>query len=431
MTWTDRIIWQKGVLLSTQYFQQQDRHRDQPIQRALRAAQPHGWGMAEMVIDQALLAKGRFALAQASGFFEDGTAFALPGEADDPPPLHLGDHARGAIIYLARPVGGLADRTEAANDPGHALYGASSPPPDLPTGRARLSYLLESDERIGYLCIALARVKHVSADWRVTLDDRFIAPSLLSSASSSLSAVLAELVILLNERGETLAARLGATTARRVSHRADFLLLQSLNRWLRLIAHWADAPHLHPVDLYTALLQMAGELATFSEATRRPRPYPAYRHADLQSSFAPVIADLRRSLAMVLERTEISVADQKRSRTARVRALIGRAGLPDANFVLSVQADMPADELRQLFPAQAKIGAIELIHDLADKAEPGIAIRPLPVVPRQIPFQSGASYFELDRSSPHWQQMPGSGGFAIQVSGEFPNLRMELWAIQG
>ena len=45
---------------------------------------------------------------------------------------------------------------------------------------------------------------------------------------------------------------------------------------------------------------MAGEFATFLE-TRRPTAYPAYRHDDLQRSFAPVVADLRRSLSAVLE----------------------------------------------------------------------------------------------------------------------------------
>ena len=40
-------------------------------------------------------------------------------------------------------------------------------------------------------------------------------------------------------------------------------------------------------------------------------------------------------------------------------------------------------------------------------------------------------YFELDRGSPHWQLMQNSGGFAIHVSGDFPNLRLELWAIRG
>jgi type VI secretion system protein ImpJ len=42
---------------------------------------------------------------------------------------------------------------------------------------------------------------------------------------------------------------------------------------------------------------------------------------------------------------------------------------------------------------------------------------------------AGAVYFELDRGSPHWAHMQNSGGFAIHVSGDFPNLRMELWAI--
>jgi type VI secretion system protein ImpJ len=92
---------------------------------------------------------------------------------------------------------------------------------------------------------------------------------------------------------------------------------------------------------------------------------------------------------------------------------------------------VPTETLQRLFPSQVKIGAVEHIRDLVNVAIPGIAVRPLPVAPRQIPFYAGASYFELDRNSPHWQQMQSSGGFAIHVSGEFPNLRLELWAIRG
>ena len=88
-------------------------------------------------------------------------------------------------------------------------------------------------------------------------------------------------------------------------------------------------------------------------------------------------------------------------------------------------------KLRRLFPSQVKIGAVEHIRELVNVALPGIAVRPLPVAPRQLPFYAGATYFELDRASPHWQQMQNSGGFAIHVSGDFPNLRLELWAIRG
>ena len=188
---------------------------------------------------------------------------------------------------------------------------------------------------------------------------------------------------------------------------------------------------MHPEDLYTAFVQMAGEFATFTEATRRPNAYPAYRHEDLQRSFAPVVADLRRSLSAVLEQTAIAIPLQERRYGVRVGQITDRSVLRAASFVLVVQAEMPTETLRRLFPSQVKIGAVEQIRDLVNVAIPGIAVRPLPVAPRQIPFYAGASYFELDRNSPHWQQMQSSGGFAIHVSGDFPNLQLELWAIRG
>ena len=236
---------------------------------------------------------------------------------------------------------------------------------------------------------------------------------------------------MLNQRGEALAARLTAPGSRGVAEVADFLLLQTVNRWQKLLAHWADAGNIHPEDLYSAFVEMAGELATFTEVTRRPNAYPAYRHDDLQRSFAPVVADLRRSLSAVLEQNAIAIPLQERQYGVRVGAIIDRSILRGSSFVLTVQADMPTEQLQRLFPSQVKIGAVEHISNLVNVLLPGITVRPLPVAPRQIPFYAGASYFELDRNSPHWQQMQASGGFAIHVSGDFPNLRMELWAIRG
>jgi type VI secretion system protein ImpJ len=115
----------------------------------------------------------------------------------------------------------------------------------------------------------------------------------------------------------------------------------------------------------------------------------------------------------------------------RVGAISDRTILRAAGFVLTVQCDMPAETLRRAFPTQVKIGAVEHIRELVNVALPGIAVRALPVAPRQLPYYAGATYFELDRASPHWQQMQNSGGFAIHVSGDFPGLKLELWAIRG
>ena len=142
-------------------------------------------------------------------------------------------------------------------------------------------------------------------------------------------------------------------------------------------------------------------------------------------------ADLRRSLSAVLEQAAVQIPLQERRYGVRVGPIMDRSILRAASFVLIVQADVPTETVRRIFPSQVKIGAVEHIRDLVNVAIPGIAVRPLPVAPRQIPFYAGGSYFELDRNSPHWQQMQSSGGFAIHVSGEFPNLRLELWAIRG
>jgi type VI secretion system protein ImpJ len=60
----------------------------------------------------------------------------------------------------------------------------------------------------------------------------------------------------------------------------------------------------------------------------------------------------------------------------------------------------------------------------------GIQLAPLPVAPRQIPYHSGFVYFELDRNNEFWRELQQSGGFAMHVGGEFPNLELEFWAIR-
>jgi type VI secretion system protein ImpJ len=442
MTWTNRVVWQEGMFLRAQHFQQQDRWLEMLVRARTAALRPHPWGIVEMAIDRDLLSTGRFAVSSVIGVFEDGTPFSIPAETDHPPPLDLPESVRNAIVYLAAPIrqagaveiamNGSEGRYAVREFEAYDTHSASPQPAPLQIARLQLRYMLETEERAGYLCIGLARITEVAADRRATLDERWIPPTLVCSAALPLSGLISEFSGMLNQRGEALAARLTAPGGSRgVADFSDFLLLQAVNRWQKLLAHWADAGNIHPEDLYSAFVQMAGELATFTEVTRRPNAYPAYRHDDLQRSFAPVVADLRRSLSAVIEPNAIPIALQERRHGVRVGLIVDRSILRASNFVLTVQADMPTEQLQRLFPSQVKIGAVEHIRDLVNVLLPGIAVRVLPVAPRQIPFYAGASYFELDRNSPHWQQMQASGGFAIFVSGDFPNLRMELWAIRG
>ena len=103
----------------------------------------------------------------------------------------------------------------------------------------------------------------------------------------------------------------------------------------------------------------------------------------------------------------------------------------NAVFVLSVKADIPSEKLRSQFPLQATIGPKEQMKNLITSQLQGIALEALAVAPREIPFHSGFSYFELDKRGDLWKQMSTSGGLGLHTSGKYPGLELELWAIRG
>ena len=96
------------------------------------------------------------------------------------------------------------------------------------------------------MALALRVSSKSSADRKVVLDDQWIPPCLACSAAAPLTGLLAELAGLLNQRGEALAARLTAPGSRGVADVSDFLLLQSVNRSQKLMAHWSSDANIHP-----------------------------------------------------------------------------------------------------------------------------------------------------------------------------------------
>jgi type VI secretion system protein ImpJ len=215
-----------------------------------------------------------------------------------------------------------------------------------------------------------------------------------------------------------------------VAEIADFLLLEAVNRSQPLFVQLQQRSVLHPEALYSACLSLAGDLATFRDR-RRPPPFPEYEHDDLARCFRPVIDDLRKSLSMVMEQTAIPIELQERKYGIRVSVIPDVELQRNAQFVLAVSAQIPGETLRARFPTQVKIGPVERIRDLVQLQLPGVALHPLPVAPRQIPYHAGFSYFELEtRGNDLWKQLETSGGLAMHIAGEFPGLELEFWAIR-
>jgi type VI secretion system protein ImpJ len=445
MGWDNKVVWGEGLFLQPQHLQQQERYLEWLIRSSTAALTPFSYGFTRLEIDNDLLTLGKFSLRSASGLMPDGTPFSIPGDVDQPATIDLPETLRNATLHLVLPTrqpGAIEtappDRTESAARyitgeheaiDTNAGYQSTA---TVPIGRLRLRFALENDARAGQVALGMVRVIEVRADRSVVLDDSYIPPVLVCDASGVLAGFVDQLQGLLHQRAEALAGRVSETTTRGAAEIADFMLLHVCNRYEPLMTHLAACVgQLHPESLYRMLVSLAGELATFTESRKRPPVFPPYRHDDLHATYRPVMAALRQSLSAVLEQTAVPIPLQERKFGIRVGPIVDRSLVTDATWVLAVKAQIPVETLRRSLPNQIKIGPVEQIRELINVALPGIAIRALPVAPRQLPYYAGTSYFELDRSSPYWAALARAGGVAIHIAGDIPGLEIECWAIRG
>src|SRR5450830_1043321 len=425
MSWNNRVVWSEGMFIGTQHFQQHDRYLENLIDARSRPLSAGAWGFSELLIDQGLLAQGKLAIVSARGLLPDGTPFNIPQDDLAPSPLNIDDNLRDGLVYLALPLkrAGARDTVDEGEDLGAARYVSqvrevrddNAPFENrapVAVGSRALRLLTAQDGISDYAAIGVVRIKEKRADRALVLDDTYIPPVLDVAASKPLSAFRSELLGLLHQRGEALAGRVVASGAGGASEIADFMLLQLVNRAQPLIQHLSQLSPLHPERLFSELVSLAGEFATFSTAGRRPQEYPQYQHDDLALSFAPVMQALREALSMLIDSKATPI--------------------PIVEKAYGIHVAMLADKtLRARFGQQSKVGSVEHIRDLVNLQLPGIGLLPLPVAPRQLPYHAGSTYYELDRGSEHWQQLSNSGGFAFHIAGQFPGLNLAFWAIRG
>ena len=445
MAWNNKIVWSEGLFLQPQHFQQHDRYLERMVEGRAAPLLGYSWGFTSIEFNPAALALGKIHLTAARGIFPDGTPFDFPHEDMSPTPLDIEDDIRNEPVFLALPMrrAGM-DETDSDSDHNSNLTrfrveerevsdsnASSDSSALLQIGQLRLRLMRKHEVTNAYTTLGVAQVIERRSDNQLVLQKDFIPPMLNVNSNFILGGYVSELQGLLHQRGETLAARVAQPGRGGVAEVADFLLLQTVNRYEPFIAHLAAHSLLHPERLFSTCLGLAGDLATFSKNNRRPPIYPEYQHDALIQCFSPLMADLRSFLKTILDQNAVSIELQDRTQGYRLAKIPDLELLKTAQFVLAVNAQLPVETLRMHCLQQVKIGSVERIRDLVNLALPGVPLNSLPVAPRQIPFHAGFNYFELDRGSELWKQLERSGGLAMHIAGDFPGLELEFWAIRG
>lgn len=443
MSSDSKVVWSEGMFLNPQHFQQQERYFQRYVDGKFSAFGDYGWGLHEIEMDEQLLKLGKISVVKASGVFPDGTPFSFPNQDAPPAVLDIAPGTHNKVVYIGVPVNrfGVVEISSDNSVRGVSRYysleqsvrdvtqiGGDSIPVNV--GMLRIKLLLESDDLSGYACIGVLRIAESREDKNVLLDESFIPTVLNCNASPRLSAILTELTGLLHHRGESIASRLADVRSGGTAEVSDYIMLQLINRHELLMIHQAKIKTLHPLTFFFELLQVLGDLSVFFSQTKRPPELPTYLHDNLQATFLPLVMVLRQGLSSVYEQTAVPLSLVEKKYGIKVAQIPDVTLLSSSAFVLAARANLSDDVLRARLPAQVKVGPVERIRQLVNAAIPGIPMKALPVVPRQIPFHAGFTYFELDKSNPLWKELQHSGGIALHVGGEFPGLEFQFWAIR-
>ena len=436
-----RIAWTEGLFLRPQHFQQQERYFDYCRHQQLSMQLPYGFGISRISIDSQCLKFGQFGLANLQAVLGDGTVVQLPDVEPLPEPIQIDKNCRDQQVYLCLALDKRRGQNiSTAEQKQISRYSfaehsvadnslAEEASELLQLAKLRLLFKLESEDRGGFICLPVARIKEVNEQGEVLLTKKYIPPLLDISADNELKAFVAEALGMLCQRADALADRLGKGqgTANSI---ADFLMLQVLNRYEPLLRHIKGGVLQHPLAFYRLMVSMLGELATFTSRNKRPPEFPPYQHEDLTAVFGNLGVIMNQTLSVVLEQTAQALPLEQAKFGIMVSPLTDKTLLEYAQFVLAVAADLPADDIRKHLPARLKIGPVEHIRELVNNQLPGIAVAALPVAPRQVPYHAGYHYFQLDKGSIYWKRLANSGGLALHLSGNYPGLKLELWAIK-
>jgi type VI secretion system protein ImpJ len=441
MAWEKKVVWSEGMMLQPHHFQQQARYHESQLRLSSALCRPFYWGIASIEIDKSHLKNGKFCLIACEGILPDGSYFDCPAIDALPAAFDVNEDFLNTTVYLAVPIRRNGNTETSREASVHSRYqieeheardvsGTSSSKQTLEV--AGLGFCLRTDKNDNneFSCIPIAFIEDVSSSGSISLKASFVGPSLNIKINPFVAGFLSELVKLVKHRISALASRVSIAGKASTTEVNDFLMLQTLNRHYPLLVNLDQAEYLAPLNLYEKFLGLIGDMSTFTKADKLVPDLPSYQHHKLSEIFTLLIDEIRQVFSVVLEQTSLNIPLQEKQYGISIGSVSDKTLFSTASFILAVSADISTEELRQYFPLQVKIGAIEQIKELVNVQLPGIQLNNLAVAPREIPYQRNSVYFELVPKGEYWTALSESGGIALHVGTKFPNLSMELWAIR-
>ncbi|MDQ5986619.1 MAG: hypothetical protein CSYNP_02349 [Syntrophus sp. SKADARSKE-3] len=434
------VFWYQGAFLQPQLFQQHDLHTHSLLSPVQTLIQSFFWGACRLGIRKSALKNQVLEISGGDFLFRDGTWVSYPGnamlqarsfkgswvESDKPLKVYVGlrrwDPSGNNVTVLNQPDDILTARSRYVSpvDPERTkdLYQSGID--------AEVKYLYhalkifwegEVPEAGDYDLIPVAQLEFDGHD--TILSQRFAPPTPTLTGSEILHGVIMDIreqvtarCRILEEYKNPRGMQIQPDDTNALTY---LLALRSLNRYVPLLHHVTDAPHIHPWNVYALIRELVGELSTFTDRVDSlgqlkdgTSLLPAYDHENICACYQEaqtLIEELLNQIMIGAENVIYFIREGD-----YFKAQIPQDTFDNRNmFYLILKTT--GDE--QTIHHMAKISSVEKMPTLVKRALPGMPLDQVTVLPPGLPRRSDSLYFKLDRSSQEWSEIQKSANICV------------------
>lgn len=438
------VVWKEGLFIRPQHFQQNNFYMLSEVMKRTRMSGANIWGLFNFEIDIGALNLGKLIIKYVSGIMPDGTFFEISA-SEQLLIRDIGNIDIGEEIYLSIPLAISHNdeiyfeeqekqptryKSKTILDVPNINFGEDSKT-DMIVSQFNFQLLKKDEIKEGYASISLVKIKDITVDGYVSLDNLHIATYLHLHQAKHLVTELQNIITILQYRSEHLAEKLMGNNLD-TTELGDYLVLQLINRASSRLHYFTTQSQLHPADLYLELNSIIGELVVFMQKEKRVMTPLIYNHKMQNQSFLQVFSEIKNLLGKVLEKKSMELILDKGKFGLYRTTITDKSLLENSSFVLAVSAEhLEEADLKRLLMDNLKIYTIEGIRKLVNLSLSGYKISALASAPRQIPYRVHNSYFKIILNKENKKDLQQSAGISFYLAENLQEgLTFRLWSIR-
>jgi type VI secretion system protein ImpJ len=302
------------------------------------------------------IANGQITLSRCSGLLPGGTPFSIPDSDEAPPTRSVEGHFDAAAPSLDVYLGVGLKRLGASNVATSGVEGSrparfrsdtmkvtdevnGENEREVAVTHQNLKILFGGEALTDYETLKIAELRR-TGQGVLTLHESYIPPCLKISASGFLQAMTLRLLEILHAKctslGESRGQRTQGLAEFSTADVANFWLLHTVNSFIPVLDHHYRGGRTHPEYLYLELVQLAGQLLTFSPSGH-PRELPRYDHNNLAFTFVPLEEKIQELLKTVIPTGAVQIPLKKESESKFTGQIVDDQLVTNAQVILAGQ----------------------------------------------------------------------------------------------